>query len=152
MPTTNTVASQAISTIGVKLSYSATATGTYTQLYSISRVPELEGSPEQVDVTPLSSDSRIYVPGVKDNQELEFEGWMGKWGADSANLVNEFAALRALDPSTAMFWQLDYPDGSKQTFSGYPSARVAGSEVNGGQGYILAITPASSITYTPPAT
>lgn len=142
------VSHEALSTIGVTLSYSTTSSGTYTKLYSISRVPELEGAPEQIDVTPLSSGSRLYTPGVKDNQTVEFEGWTGKWGLTGGTLVDEYAALRALTSTNVHYFKIDYPDGSKQEFSGYPYARTAGSEVNGGQGYILAIILASAITFT----
>ena len=149
-----TPAAAGVSTLGVKLGYKTSSSATsYTDLYSISRVPELDAAPEQIDVTPLSSGSRIYVPGVKDTQTLEFEGWMGKWGAAgtaAASLVDEFAALRQLTSSNVHFWKVTFGDGSSATFEGYPYARSAGAEVNNGQGYILAIVLSSGITYAAP--
>ncbi len=144
------VTAAGVSTVGITVSYCTTSSGTYTTLYSISRIPELEGAPELLDVTPLSADNRIYTPGVKDNSLLEFEGWKGKYGV-GGTLTDEYTALRALSGSTAYYWKIEYPDGSKNEFQGYPSARDAGAEVNNGLGYILSIVPASGVTYTGPA-
>lgn len=150
--TPSTPAAAAVSTIGASLSYKTSSSATsYTKLYSISRIPELDAAPEQVDVTPLSSDSRIYVPGVKDTNTIEFEGFMGKWGANgtaASSLVDEYAALKALTSSNVHYFKVEYADGSYDTFEGYPYARAAGSEVNNGQGYILAIVLTSGITFT----
>lgn len=140
-----------VSTIGIALKYGTTSSAVTTQLYSITNVPDMEGAPEQIDVTTLADSSRKYIPGVKANDALEFEGIKGKFGAEDAEdsaLVDEFAALKALSSSTALYWELSYPDGSKHTWQGYPAARSSGSEVNGAATYVLAITPISDISFT----
>lgn len=140
-----------VSTIGIALKYGATAAAVSTQLYSITNVPDMEGAPEQIDVTTLADSSRKYMPGVKANDALEFEGIKGKFGAEDAqdaDLVDEFATLKALPATNALYWELAYPDGSKHTWQGYPSARSSGSEVNGAATYVLSITPISDIAFT----
>lgn len=140
-----------ISNIGALLSYSTTATGTYTSLYSITSVPDLGGDPEQIDVTTIYDSQRKNIPGVEANDNLEFNGLRGKFGAPTAAasaLVDEYAVLDALDNDTAYYWKLTYPDGSTHTWGAYPRVRQNGFGVNEALGYTLTLTVNTDITFT----
>lgn len=143
-----------ISNIGALLSYSTSSSGTYTPLYSITSVPDLGGDPEQIDVTTIYDGMRKNIPGVKGNDNMEFNGLRGKWGAPNAQtsaLVDEYGALAALSETTAYYWKLTYPDGSTHTWGAYPRVRQNGFGVNEALGYTLVLTVITDITYTAPS-
>jgi hypothetical protein len=135
-----------ISSIGATLKYGATASPT-TRLYSLLSIPEMGGARESIDVTTLADDARVFAPGVRANDALEFTGFKGFYGADGT--VDEYAALRALSPTAAQYWEITWPDGSKDSWQGYPDCRSSGQEVNGAPTYILNIIPATSLNFTP---
>lgn len=138
-----------IANIGCKLQYTTTDDGSYTVLWSISNVPELEGAPENIDVTPIIYGSRVYVPGVKAIEPFEFESWCGKYGDSSGEesaYTDEFATLQSMN-GTEYYWKLAWPDGSCHSWKGMPNTRSAATEVNGGLGYVLNIMPSTVFTY-----
>lgn len=140
-----------ISNIGALLSYSATSTGTYTSLYSITSVPDLGGAPEQIDVTTIYDSMRKNIPGVQANDDLEFQGLRGEFAAPNAAssaLVDEYGVLSALDNDTAYYWKLTYPDGSTHTWGAYPRTHQNGFGVNEALTYTLTLTVITDITYT----
>lgn len=142
-----------IASIGCKLKYGTTEGQTANVLWSISNVPELEGAPENIDVTPITFGSRVYVPGVKATEPFEFQGFRGKYGdpdGEESAYKDEFAELKLLDGKLT-YWELEWPDGSKHTWAGTPNTRAAGAEVNGGLGYVLNIMPSTPVEYTVPA-
>lgn len=143
------MANKPIASRGVKLKYGASAATTV--LYSIISTPDLGGAPEMIDVTTLQDSRSVGIPGVAGNDALEFGGLMGKYGAPDAldaALVDEYAALRVLSETTAQYWEIEWPDGSKDAWQGYPSVRANGAEVNGALGYTLSIIPITDFTFT----
>lgn len=142
-----------IASIGCKLKYGTSAEAVTNTLWSISNVPELEGAPENIDVTPITFDARTYVPGVKATEPFEFTGFRGKYGdpeADESTWTDEYSALTKLN-GTLTYWQLEWPDGSSHAWSGIPTTRAGSTEVNGALTYVLNIMPSSTIKYTEPA-
>lgn len=141
------------STIGIQLSYGTTKDGaTQNKLYSIYSMPEMEGDPEQIDVTTLADGSRRYIPGVKESEALVFEGFKGKYGpegAEDAARIDEFATLKAIEPDEALYWRLTYPDGSYHAWGGTVSARSLAAEVNGAATYGLSIMPMTEMEFEP---
>lgn len=144
-----------ISNIGALLSYSSTSTGTFTSLYGITSVPDLGGEPEEIDVTTIYDSKRKNIPGVEANDNLEFNGLRGKFGAPNAAasaLVDEYATLNAMPTDTAKYWKLTYPDGSYHTWGAYPRVHQNGFGVNEALGYTLTLTVITDISFTPPST
>ena len=87
-----------LATIGIKLSYGTSQGNENMTLWSISNVPELEGAPENIDVTPITFKSRNYTPGVKATEPFEFQGFRGKYGDPDAtnketSWVDEYSEL-----------------------------------------------------------
>ena len=145
------MANKPVAAYGIKIKY-GTAAASLTQLYSITSVPEGGGARENIDVTTLADDARVGMPGIKANDALEFNGLKGKFGAKDAlptALVDEYAALKALDSQTAYYWEIEWPDGSKDDWQGYPDVRSASQEINGAPAYILSIIPATGLSTTP---
>jgi len=146
------MANKPISNIGILLSYATSESGSYINLYSITSIPELGGDNEQIDVTTIFDSKRANMPGVESSDDLTFAGNRGKYGAPDAQesaLVDEYAALEALDEKTALYWKLTYPDGSSHKWSAYPKVRQAAVEVNSAVGYNLTLTTNSKIEFTP---
>lgn len=138
---------------GILLSYGDDSTAG-TKLYSITSTPALGGAPEMIETTTLQDARKVGMPGIAGNDALEFKGNRGKYGAPGAAagaLVDEYAALRALDPTVAKYWKLLWPDGSYDTWQGYPSVAADEAEVNNKLGYTLSIIPITDFTFTPAA-
>jgi hypothetical protein len=144
------MANKPISSKGVQFSYGTDATCS-TKLYSIFSTPEVGGAPEMIDVTTLSDEAQVGMPGLPANDAMEFSGFRGKYGAAGtaeASLVDEYAALRALDPHTMYYQMITWPDGSKDSWQGTLHARPSEAEVNGKLTYKLTSIPATKITTT----
>ena len=144
-----------LATIGVKLKWSETENGEWNTLWSISNVPELEGAPENIDVTPISFGSRIYTPGVKGTEPFEFRGYRGIYGdPESTNKAtdwkDEYSSL-VKQNGKGLFWKIEWPDGSAHSWAGVGTARSGAAEVNGAMTYVLNIMPSTEVKYTPPA-
>ena len=133
---------------GIKVKYGDAKT----VLYSIISTPDMGSEPEMIPTTTLQDNRATGIPGVAGNEALAFGGLIGKFGppdALPAALVDEYAALRALSQTTAIPWEIEWPDGSKDAWQGYPSVRANGAEVNGALGYTLSVIPITDFTFTP---
>lgn len=142
---------KAQSTLGTLLSY-GTEAGSMSNLYSIVSTPDIGGDPEQIDTTVLYGEYMTSMPGKKSMESMEYTGNCGRYGppnAEDAALVDEFAALYALDRNTAYLWKETYSDGSSVSYRGYPSVRMSGQEVNGVRQYTLSIMYAGDFSFTP---
>ena len=141
-----------IANMGALMGYSTTGAGEYTNLYSITSVPDLGGDNEQIDVTTIYDSKRVNMPGVESSDDLEFGGLRGKYGppdAEDSALIDEYETLSKLDEKTAYYWQIKYSDGSAHKWSAYPKVRQSGFAVNEAIGYTLVLTTNSKIEYTP---
>lgn len=144
------MANAPIASKGVLFSYGTDATAA-TKLYSIYSIPEIGGAPEMIEVTTLNDDAQVGMPGLPANDAMEFGGYRGKYavaGTAAASLVDEYAALRALDPHTLYYQKILWPDGSSDTWQGYLHAHPSEVEVNGKLAYKLVSIPATKITTT----
>lgn len=144
-----------IATIGCKLKWGTSANSVTKVLWSISNVPELEGAPENIDVTPITFSSRIYAPGVKGTEPFEFTGFRGIYGDPNAEnketeWTDEYSALES-QSGKSLYWELEWPDGSKHSWVGVCNPRSGSAEVNGALTYVLNIMPSTEVVYTPPA-
>lgn len=135
-----------INSVGVKLSYNATDTGTGTEVKNLLSTPDLgEGVPSKIEVTNLSDSSQRFIDGIREVADsLEFTCIYEK-GA-----TGNFATLSAL--KTEQFWTVEYPDGMKIKFKGTCTCTMSGAEVNGALQFVLGVTPTSAITITAPTT
>lgn len=77
------------SSIAVKVEYKLGAEGPLTELTNVSDIPDLGGSPEQIDVTAIGDLRRKFINGIIEQDELEFTCFYEK---EAFNAVREGGA------------------------------------------------------------
>lgn len=131
---------------GIKLGYSATGTTSYTDIPNLQEVPDLGGTPDQVDVTVLTDSVYHNINGIKNLGELAFT-----FLYDNSSETSNYRVLKGLeDDGTIVNWQVTFPDGTKFTFSGQVSVTVNGAGVNTALQFTATIALQSDITVTHP--
>ena len=125
----------------IKLSYCATASGTFTELLDLQEVPDLGGAADRVDVTTLADGNYRYINGIKDYGELSFQFLY------SAERYSEVKAIEDDD----MFWKVTFPDNVEFDFGGQASCSTVGVGVNGALQFNLNINLTSDIEVTFPS-
>lgn len=108
------------------------------KLCDIKDFPDLGGAPELLETTTLSDSARTYIPGIKDQQALEF----------TANYsAADYAAVNALTTETA--FTLEFGENGAHgvfEFSGTASAYITGAGVNEVVEMRIVIVPSTPIT------
>lgn len=106
--------------------------GTQTTVGKLTSVGEISPDSEELDVTTLDSPGgyRQYMQGFRDAGEVEISGFYDKSDAGQA-------ALRgAYDSGKPGAVEVNFPDGSKVTFSAFvKSHSVGAAEVDGAVGF-----------------
>lgn len=120
---------------GTKLSVATvpqTGDPTYKSLYGLYSVPEMEGAPDQIDVTNLEDGSRRSINGLGAATTLEFQFYATEDETDTASQVRDtWNILRGYQTAdTELMWKLEYPDGEGHTWRGKCSVRRQATEVN----------------------
>lgn len=149
---------------GTKLSVgtdpvSPATTVTYKKLYGLFTVPEMGGTPEQIDVTNLEDSHKRSILGIQDNGTLDFEFYATEDETDTQEQVRDtWNILRGYQTAgTVLNWKLEYPDGEGFTWKGKCSVRRQSVGVNqavkitltvGIESELTDISPASSGTNT----
>lgn len=142
----------AISTYKVFL-MEGTGSGTlsYSVLVPITSFPDLMQAPENLETTTLSDGARTYIPGLQEQESMEFGAnydkttfntLKGKEGTE-LNLGVFFGA-------SSMNGQTPTGAGSegKFTFKGRISVSVVGGGVNEVVGMTVTVTPSTPITFS----
>lgn len=89
-------------------------------------VPEIGGTPEQVDVTTLADGAKRYIAGIKDFGDLQFKFLYDNSGAESS-----FRIMNGLETSGAIGeFKVTLPDGTSFIFSGSVSNKLDSVGVN----------------------
>lgn len=131
---------------GIKLGYSRTSGGTYTDIPNLQEVPQLGGAAEKVDVTTLADSNYKYINGIKDFGDLAFT-----FLYDNEEETSNYRVLRGLEEEGAVvYWEITFPDGTKFNFSGEASTEIASAAVNAALQFTLNITLNSDITVVNP--
>lgn len=139
---------------GTKLSVATVPTGSsepsYKKLYGLFSVPEMEGAPDQIDVTNLEDGSRRSINGLGAASTLEFQFYATEGETDTTEQVRDtWNILRGYQTAdTELMWKLEYPDGEGHTWKGKCSVRRQAAEVNTAIRFTLTIdrsTPLSDI-------
>ena len=108
---------------------------------AVKSIPAMGADPEKVDVTHLGSDKKAYIAGIQDSDNLEFAIiYQGDNFKDVDTLVKAGKAVE---------WTVTYSDGLKVEFTGQPSYKFDGVEVNGALGFNLVVVVSSGPTFTP---
>ncbi|MDG4970065.1 phage tail protein [Lactococcus lactis] len=108
---------------------------------AVKTVPAMGSDPEKVEVTHLGSAKKAYISGIQDTDNLEFAiVYQGDNFKDIDTLVK---TGRSVD------WTVTYPDGMKSDFTGQPSYKLDGAEVNQAIGFNLVIVVSEGPDITP---
>ena len=135
---------------GTKLSVATvpqTGDPTYKSLYGLFSVPEMEGAPDQIDVTNLEDGSRRSINGLGAATTLEFQFYATKGEPDTAAQVRDtWNILRGYQTADAeLMWKLEYPDGEGFTWKGKCSVRRQAAEVNTAIRFTLTVDKATPL-------
>lgn len=130
----------------VKLSYKAAAADAFTQIRNLQEFPDLGGAAERVDVTTLEDGNYKYINGIKDFGELAFT-----FLYDNSDATSNYRVCRGIEESEAVvYWEVEFPDGTKFDFEGQASTAITGAGVNAALQFTLNITLNSDITVVNP--
>lgn len=124
---------------GAVLSYIDTS-GSKT-IAAVKSIPAMGADPEKVDVTHLGSAKKAYIAGIQDSDNLEFAIiYQGDNFKDVDTLVKAGKAVE---------WTVTYSDGMKVEFTGQPSYKFDGVEVNQALGFNLVVVVSAGPNFTP---
>ena len=121
---------------------------TYKSLYGLFSVPEMEGAPDQIDVTNLEDGSRRSINGLGAASTLEFQFYATEDETDTSSQVRDtWNILRGYQTAdTELMWKLEYPDGEGFTWRGKCSVRRQATEVNTAIRFTLTVDKATPLT------
>ena len=121
---------------------------TYKSLYGLYSVPEMEGAPEQVDVTNLEDSSRRSINGLGAASNLEFLFYATEDETDTTTQIRDtWNILRGYQTAgTELMWKLEYPDGEGFTWKGKCAVRRQATEVNNAIKFTLTVETATALT------
>ena len=128
---------------GTTLSYKLASV--MTVLPDLQAIPDLGGTVDKIEVTTLADSNKRYIKGLKDFGDLSFKFLYGNAVTDSFRILNGLEAA-----GTVQDWELELPDGTTFTFSGYPTVVIDGFEGANALTFTLNITLNSAMTVTNP--
>ena len=109
----------AISTLGVTLKMGESASA-LEKVVDIKDFPDLIGEPNMLETTTLSDEAVTNIPGIRSSDMLTFTC---NYTKDDFTAVNELA-------NTALYYSLEFSDGSKFTWRGQHTCGVPGKGVD----------------------
>ena len=108
---------------------------------AVKSIPAMGSDPEKVDVTHLGSATKAYIAGIQDSDNLEFAIiYQGDNFRDIDTLVKT---------GKSVDWTVTYSDGMKVAFTGQPSYKFDGVEVNQALGFNLVVVVSAGPNFTP---
>lgn len=111
------------------------------EIAAVKSIPAMGSDPEKVDVTHLGSEKKAYIAGIQDTDNMEFAIiYQGDNFKDVDALVKT---------GKSVDWTVTYSDGLKVTFTGQPSYKFDGVEVNQALGFNLVIVVSSGPNFIP---
>ena len=127
---------------------SPATTVTYKKLYGLFNVPEMGGTPEQIDVTNLEDGHKRSILGIQDVGTLDFEFYATEGETDTTSQVRDtWNVLRGYQTAgTVLNWKLEYPDGEGFTWKGTCSVRRQAVGVNSAIKFTLTIGLDTALT------
>lgn len=120
----------------------------YKKLYGLFTVPEMGGTPEQIDVTNLEDSHKRSILGIQDTGTLDFEFYATEDETDTtAQIRDTWNILRGYQSAgDTMMWKLEYPDGEGFTWKGKCSLRRQSVGVNSAVKFTLTVGLETELT------
>lgn len=114
------------------------------EIAAVKSIPAMGSDPEKVDVTHLMSEKKAYIAGIQDTDNMEFAII---YQGDNFKDVDALVKL-----GKAVDWTVTYADGLKVEFTGQPSYKFDGVEVNQALGFNLVVVVSEGPDFTPVST
>lgn len=126
----------AINTYGISLKWGESADAV-AKVVDIKDFPDLIGEPEMLETTTLSDAAVTQIPGIKSSDMLTF----------TCNYTKaDFTAVEG-DANKALFYALEFSDGSKFTWQGQHSCGLPGKGVNEVVEFTINIAASTPVTF-----
>lgn len=126
----------AISSYNVQLKWGESA-DSVAKVVDIKDFPDLIGDPNMLETTTLSDNQQTYIPGIKSADMLQF----------TCNYTKaDFTAVND-DAETALYYSLEFSDGSKFTWQGQHTCGLPGKGVDEVVEFTINIAPSSPVTF-----
>ena len=133
---------QGIASIGMKVTVNKT------EMNYVQEIGDIGGTPSELDATCLKDTMKKNVPGVQDTKSFEVTYLFDNSAADS-----DYRKLKALQTAgNAVDVEVEFPDGTKFSTSGYVNTYVSGAKVDELVIAKLIVSLQSDWTVTNPAT
>lgn len=127
----------AISTFGVVLKWGASAEAA-AKVVDIKDFPDLMGEPNLLETTTLSDAAVTNIPGIKSSDLMAF----------TCNYTSaDFAAVNE-DANTALYYVLEFSDGSKFSWQGQHTCGLPGKGVDEVIEFTINIVPSSAVEFS----
>lgn len=109
---------QGIASIGMKVTVNKT------EMNYVQEIGDIGGTPSELDATCLKDTMKKNVPGVQDTKSFEVTYLFDNSAADS-----DYRKLKALQTAgNAVDVEVEFPDGTKFSTSGYVNTYVSGAQ------------------------
>ncbi|WP_455049731.1 phage tail tube protein [Granulicatella adiacens] len=129
---------------GITLKYGESEEAVNSLITELKEVPSLGTTPEKVENTTLSDKVKKYEQGIGDAGELEYKlKYLNKDANSTYRKMRKF-----MEGGKVVFFEQEYPDGTKVKFSGQVSVEISGGGVNAVIETTLKITLRSELVFT----
>ena len=126
----------AISTYLATLKWGASADAV-AKVVDIKDFPDLIGDPSLLEVTSLSDSQQTFIPGIKSAEVMAF----------TANYTKaDFAAVKG-EEGKALYYALEFSDGSKFTWQGQHTCGLSGKGIDEVVEFTINIAPSSPVEF-----
>ena len=123
---------------GSKLEYSTSENGDYTQIYGLKTIPDIGGTPNQIDTTDLdNTEYETAINGLKPAQQYEFEFNM----EDTSVTANIKLASDLEDAGTKAYWKLTLTNGVVVSFQSDVKTTINGGSSGDLIGFTMTLAP-----------
>ena len=130
---------------GTKLLYDK-GSSSFVEIPDLQEVPELGGTPEQVEITTLADGAKRYIAGIKDFGELQFKFLYDNSGAESS-----YRICRTLEESKKITnFKIELPDGTSFTFSASVATKIESIGVNAPLTFVASLSLNSDMVVAHP--
>lgn len=128
---------------GITLKYGESEEAVNSLIPELKEVPSLGTTPEKVENTTLSDKVKKYEQGIGDAGELEYKlKYLNKDANSTYRKMRKF-----MEGGKVVFFEQEYPDGTKVKFSGQVSVEISGGGVNSVIETTLKITLRSELAF-----
>lgn len=123
---------------GTKLSYSATESGTYTQIYGITTSPDIGSEPETIETTTMDNlKFKTAIKGLQEVQSYTFE-----FNMEDPNVEANFKKATDLEDSKEIvYWKYELSNGVTVSFRSDVSTMIRGGSYGDIIGFNMTLSP-----------